>query len=211
MCCCVKQEAETLTNAVQDMWHHLASSGQCHYQGSVVLVNTTNFTRQVSYGYQPVYLKTRSHKSFRFSPYNYSISAWRTWGEDIIIHYNSVIMSAMAYQITSLTIVYSTVYSGADQRKHQSYVSLAFVRGIHRWLVNSPHKEPVMRKTYPYDDAIIIFPGERDILTCVTHYECHRVLRPDVPTDSKYLGGFNPMLLQVQPSKPFTNINIACL
>ena len=52
-------------------------------------------------------------------------------------------MSAMASQITSLTIVYSTVYTGADQRKHQSSASLAFVRGIHRWPVNSPHKGPV--------------------------------------------------------------------
>ena len=56
------------------------------------------------------------------------------------IHYNDVMMSAMAYQITSLTIVYSVVYSGADQRKHQSSASLAFIRGIHRWPVNSPHK-----------------------------------------------------------------------
>ena len=49
-------------------------------------------------------------------------------------------MSAMASQITSLTIVYSTVYSGTDKRIHQSSASLAFVRGIHRWPVNSPHK-----------------------------------------------------------------------
>ena len=48
------------------------------------------------------------------------------------IHYNDVIMSAMASQITSLTIVYSTVYSGVDQRKHQSSASLPFVQGIHR-------------------------------------------------------------------------------
>ena len=47
-------------------------------------------------------------------------------------HYIDVIMGAIASQITSLTIVYSTVYSGADQRKHQSSASLAFVRGIHR-------------------------------------------------------------------------------
>ena len=38
-------------------------------------------------------------------------------------------MSAMAPQITSLMIVYSTFYSGADQRKHQSSTSLAFVWG----------------------------------------------------------------------------------
>ena len=62
-----------------------------------------------------------------------------------LLHYNDVIMSAMASQITSLTIVYSTVYSGADLRKHQSSASLAFVRGIHRWPVNSPHKGPVVR------------------------------------------------------------------
>ena len=42
-------------------------------------------------------------------------------------------------QITSLPIVYSTVCSGTDQRKGQSSASLAFVRGIQRWLVNSPH------------------------------------------------------------------------
>ena len=56
----------------------------------------------------------------------------------------------------SLTIVYSTVYSGADQRKHQSSASLALVRGIHRWLMNSPHKGPVMRKMFPFDDVIMI-------------------------------------------------------
>ena len=48
------------------------------------------------------------------------------------MHYNDVIMGAIASQITSLTIVYSIVYSDADQRKHQSSASLAFVRGIHR-------------------------------------------------------------------------------
>ena len=70
-------------------------------------------------------------------------------------HYNDVIMGALASQITSLTIVYSTVYSDADQRKHQSSVSLAFVRGIHRGPVNSPHKWPVTRKMFPFDDVIM--------------------------------------------------------
>ena len=65
---------------------------------------------------------------------------------EVVNHYNNVIMDAMAAQITSLTIVYSTVYSGADQRKHQSFASLDFVRGIHRWPVNSPHKRPVTRE-----------------------------------------------------------------
>ena len=52
--------------------------------------------------------------------------------QHIARHYNDVIMGAMASRITGLTIVYSTVYSGTDQRKHQSSASLAFVRGIHR-------------------------------------------------------------------------------
>ena len=60
-------------------------------------------------------------------------------------HYNDVIMGSMASQITSLTIVYSAVYSGADQRKHQSSSSLAFVRGIQRGPANSSHKWPVTR------------------------------------------------------------------
>ena len=51
---------------------------------------------------------------------------------NLTYHCNDVIMAAMASRITSLTIAYSTVYSGTDQRKHQSSASLAFVRGIHR-------------------------------------------------------------------------------
>ena len=49
-------------------------------------------------------------------------------------------MGAMASQNTILKIAYSTVYSGADQRKHQSAASLAFVRGIHQWPMNSRTK-----------------------------------------------------------------------
>ena len=71
-------------------------------------------------------------------------------------HYNDVIMSAIASRITSLTIVYSTVNSGAFQRKHQSSTSLAFVQGIHRWPVNSLHKRPVTRKIFPFDDVIMM-------------------------------------------------------
>ena len=71
-------------------------------------------------------------------------------------HYSDVMMSAIASQITCLTIVYLTVYSGAAQRKHQSSASLAFVRGIHRWPVNSPHKGPVTRKMLPFDDVILM-------------------------------------------------------
>ena len=72
-------------------------------------------------------------------------------------HYNDVIMGDMASQITSLTIVYTTVYSGTDKRKHQSSASLAFMRGIHRWPVNSPHKWPATRKMFPFHDVIMLF------------------------------------------------------
>ena len=71
-------------------------------------------------------------------------------------HYGDVILGTMASQITSIVIVYSTVYSGADQRKHQSSASLAFVRGIHRGPVNSPHKWPVTQKMFPFDDVIML-------------------------------------------------------
>ena len=70
-------------------------------------------------------------------------------------HYNDVIMGVIASQITSLTIVYSIVYSGADHRKHQSSASLAFVWGTHQGPVNSPHKWPVTRKIFPFHDVII--------------------------------------------------------
>ena len=70
-------------------------------------------------------------------------------------HYDDVIMSTKASRITSLTTVYLIVYSRADQRKHQSSASLAFVRGIHRRPVNSPQKGPVARKMVPFDDVIM--------------------------------------------------------
>ena len=79
-------------------------------------------------------------------------------------HSTDVIMSLMASQITSLTIVYSPVYSGTDQRKHQSSASLVFVRGIHRESVNSPHKRPVTRKMFPFDDVIMCYQYNRHML-----------------------------------------------
>ena len=82
-------------------------------------------------------------------------SVQQVCSEESINHYNAVILTAMASQITSLTIVYSTVYSGTRQRKYQSCASLAFVRRIHRWPVNSPHTGPVTRKMFPLDDVIM--------------------------------------------------------
>ena len=92
-----------------------------------------------------------------------STDCWRNYGASCanfhhhnMCHYCDFIMGAMASQITSLIIVHSTVYSGSDQRKHQSSASLAFVRRIHRWPVNSPHKWPVTQKMFQFDDVIIV-------------------------------------------------------
>ena len=82
----------------------------------------------------------------------WNIMSWCWWN-----HYSDIIMGTMASQITSLRIVHLTVYSGRDQRKHQSSASLAFVWRIHWWLVNSLHKGPVTQKMFPYDDVIMIF------------------------------------------------------
>ena len=80
---------------------------------------------------------------------------WKMWAilfrPQCVNHYSDVIMGAMAYQITSLTIANLTFYSGTDQRKHQSSASMAFVSAV-----NSPHKGPVIRKMFPFDDVIIL-------------------------------------------------------
>ena len=70
-------------------------------------------------------------------------------------------MGAMAPQITSLTIVYSTVYSRRRSKKTSKLRITGFVRGIHRWPVNSPHKGPVTRKLFPFDDVIMVCPFYR--------------------------------------------------
>ena len=88
-------------------------------------------------------------------------------------------MDAIASLITSLTIVYSTVYSDADQRKHQSSASLAFVWGIHRRPVNSPHKWPVTRKMVPFDDVIMHYCNTTigETLIIILHSElCQRAM-----------------------------------
>ena len=74
------------------------------------------------------------------------------------LRYSGVIMSAMASQINGVSIVYWTVCSGADQRKHQSSEWLAFVKRIHRWPVNSPRKGPVTPEVFPFDD-VSVEPG----------------------------------------------------
>ena len=135
-----------------------------------------------------------------------------------MFHYIDVIMSAMASQITSLTIVYSTVYWGADQTKHQSSASLAFVRGIHRSPANSPHKWPVTRKMFPFDDVIMcIFRLYLQSLA-----ERGSPAQPDVvPTEVEVLecgvdshGGTNelspvlPQLITTEVQYPYTGVSL---
>ena len=83
--------------------------------------------------------------------------SWVSFGCVFLLHYSDVIMGAIGFEITSLTIVYSTVYSGADRSKHQSSTSLAFVWGIHQGPVNSPHKWPVTGKMFPFDHVIMMW------------------------------------------------------
>ena len=113
---------------------------------------------------------------------NCKISSIRFFKVRIIIrkmHYKDVTMGMMASQIPSLTIVYSTIYSGPDQRKHQSSTSLAFVRGIHWSPVNSPHKGPVTWKMYPFEDVI---------MGSDSHYALHDVVNPVGITNKCHIG-----------------------
>ena len=70
----------------------------------------------------------------------------KIWSVDSVLYSSSLIVS----------ILYSAVCLDADQRKHQSSAPMAFMRVIHRWPVNSPHKGPVTRKMFPFDDVIVV-------------------------------------------------------
>ena len=107
----------------------------------------------------------KEDSKLRSLPTNFTPPPRRTLGN--VEHYDDVIMSVMASQITSLTIVYSIVYSDADQGKHQSSASLAFVRGIHRGPVNSPHKAS-NAEMFPFDDVIMIWAVPDDAFVFVS-------------------------------------------
>ena len=87
------------------------------------------------------------------------------------VHYDDVIMTMLASQITSRTVVYSIVYSGVNQRKYQSFAPLAFVREIHRGPVNFPYKWPVTRKMFPFDDVIMLYADSSSQVLVLS--ECH--------------------------------------
>ena len=88
------------------------------------------------------------YKSYQSHPFLYAS-----------VHFTHHLQSAMASQMTGVLIVCLTVCSGADLRKHQSSASLAFVRGIYRWQVDSSHKGPVMRIFFIDDFTVINYNG----------------------------------------------------
>ena len=84
---------------------------------------------------------------FTNNAFSFRKGSW--WPAKFVHHYIDVIMTTMASQITSLAVVYSTVYSETDQRKHGLCV------GNSPGPVNSPHKGPDTRKMFPFDDVIM--------------------------------------------------------
>ena len=106
---------------------------------------------------------------------------------DIIIfnttfnHYSDIVMSMMASQITSVSIVCLSICSGADQRKHQSFVALALVRGIHWWPEDSPHKGPLTRKMFPFDHPIMCGRHPKQCKISQLAYKIHHLSWPTAP------------------------------
>ena len=83
-------------------------------------------------------------------------------------HYGDVIVGAMASQITSLTIVYSTVYSGTDQRNIKAPRHWPLCREFtDDWWI--PHKWPVTRKMFAFDDVIMTVYDMVNLLIGHTH------------------------------------------
>ena len=94
-------------------------------------------------------------------------------------HYNDGIRSAIASQMTGISIVSSTLCSGADRRKHQNSASLAFARGIHRWPADSSHKGPATRKMFPFDGVIMVISTANNSCvysTCASDEEIFRCI-----------------------------------
>ena len=107
-------------------------------------------------------------------------------------------MRAMASKITGVSIICSTVGSGAAQRKHQGFASLASVRGNHRWPVNSPHKRQVTRKMFPFDDVVMIVQRSgigNPLVSSIGGFIFSRRLRLVYSWDYRLLGVTTPFWL----------------
>ena len=114
-------------------------------------------------------------------------------------------MGAVTSQITSLTIVYSTVYSDADQRKHQSSSSLAFEREIHREPLNSPHNWSVTRKMFPFDDVITF--TQIVSLNSIQRKECSLIF---IHLATRLILGTRRLLISAADIPHFGNLWSAC-
>ena len=133
--------------------------------------------------------------------WTYSKRRPKTISINIEKHYDDVIMGAMASQITSLTIVYSTVYSGADHRKYQSSATLAFAKGFNRGPVNS---WPVTRKMLPFDDVIMSWL----FLDNMLYMHCRRFIDPsgNGHTRIRDLGVFPKPLWALKSERSYNSI-----
>ena len=138
------------------MWHQTVSTESLRHYAFVNCTQMPCTLYLCSIHHMLPYIYNRTGSQPVGTPAMHNLSVLITGVKFKSQHYSDVIMGMIVSQITSLTIVYSTLYSDADQRKHQSSASLAFVRGIHRGPVNSPHKWPVTRKMFPFDDVIMV-------------------------------------------------------
>ena len=109
-------------------------------------------------------------------------------------------MSAMASLVTRVTIVYSTVCSGADQSQHQSSASLTFVRGIHQWPANAPLKGPVKRKILPFDDVIMTYNFRKMPFICRLWIKVDKALQPLISSHGYAMLHNSSMWIIVSPA-----------
>ena len=140
------------------MTHHVSISWNIYIMYYLVTATHTAGNWQYKVGnHQMSYFENTQYRNYSMQVL---VAIWPTkssfWVANLCALYNDFIVSVMASQITGVSIVCSIVGSGADQRKHQSSASLAFVWGIHRWPVNYLHKSPVPRKMFIIDDVIMV-------------------------------------------------------
>ena len=114
--------------------------------------------RKVNIGFPRCQIRRRQSLLCQLN-HKWSIGSWRILFDQwqLVVSLNigiTVTMVTMVSQITGVSVVCSNFCSGADQRKRHS-ASLAFVRGNHRWPVHSPHRVPVTRKMFPFNDIIM--------------------------------------------------------
>ena len=128
---------------------------QCYIFSASSWSYTSKETKETLFHYKIHFLNWNPLKyvSTTLSISTGTVFCWRDWFDS---YYSEVIMSTMVSHISSTFIVYSTLCSGTDPWKHQSSTPLTFLRGIHRLFVNSPHKGPVTRKMFPFDDVTMI-------------------------------------------------------